>query len=519
MRLIFSAILFLILTSCSSIKFLNPPKKPLLLVQREKKLVKKPRKKIREVKLDKNSFEQRVRKRESASRFVSSKARRNRKKVDSGKKATAAKLKLNYENRYFQYWVNYFTKRDRERFIRYLKRAARYDKVVRKIFEEHGLPSDLFFVGLIESGFNIHAFSRAKALGPWQFIKGTAKRYGLRVENQVDERRNIHKATVAAANYFKDLYNIFGSWELALCAYNAGEYRIINAIRKGNTRDYRTLVRKKLLPKETIYYIPKVAAARFLAKKHGFRNYLKSFRKESREYARGEVFRVGVPFSLRSLAKKAEISYQKLKKFNPDIRRETIYPGRNSYRLIAPRENLSLLASVIGKFRSNRYAFSQALYYRVMPGDNLSSISLRFNVRVSSLKRWNKIRGSQIFIGQKLVVGQQVRKGRNIASLERGKKVIYHYVKRGQTLEKIARLYGVSISAIRRLNKVRGDMIRVGQKLKIRHRVTTYVVRKGDNLSKIAQRFGTSIRKIMRMNSMKKKIIYPRQEILVPTNG
>src|SRR5690606_20591107 len=94
-------------------------------------------------------------------------------------------------------------------------------------------------------------------------------RYGLRVDKSVDERQNIHKATAAAARYFRDLYNIFGSWELALCAYNAGEYRIIGAIRKGNTRDYRELVKKGLLPKETIYYIPKVVAAKTIAKKMG----------------------------------------------------------------------------------------------------------------------------------------------------------------------------------------------------------------------------------------------------------
>ena len=147
-----------------------------------------------------------------------------------------------------------------------MKNGEKYRPIVTRIFKKHGLPVDLFYVGLIESGFNSHIRSHADAVGPWQFIKGTATRYGLRVDRHVDERRNIHKATEAAAGYFKDLYNIFGSWELALCAYNAGEYRIINAIRRGNTRDYRELVRKKLIPKETIYYVPKVAAARYLSK-------------------------------------------------------------------------------------------------------------------------------------------------------------------------------------------------------------------------------------------------------------
>lgn len=123
---------------------------------------------------------------------------------------------LDYKEKHYKFWLNYFTNREEARFKRHVKNGLKFKKVVERIFEEEGLPKDLFYVGLIESGYNTHIRSHASAVGPWQFIKGTAKRYNLIVDSELDERRNIFKSTRAAANYFKDLYNIFGSWELAL---------------------------------------------------------------------------------------------------------------------------------------------------------------------------------------------------------------------------------------------------------------------------------------------------------------
>ena len=473
-------------------------------------------------------IEQKVHKRQAATHSRAHLKRSLQKKSRQGrvqKKAQSAQLELKYYDKHFQHWVNYFGQKKRKLFIRYLKRASRYEKVVHQIFEEYGLPKDLFFVGLIESGFSLGAFSRAKALGPWQFMKGTGKRYGLRVNRQVDERKNIYKATEAAAHYFKDLYNIFGSWELALCAYNSGEYRVINAIRKGNSRDYRVLIRKKLLPRETVYYIPKVAAARFLTQKKEFKKYLSSFPSQARDYlTRKEIF-LYRPFSLLNLAQKSGFSYRKLKKFNPDIRWNKVYPGRRPFRLMVPRKGYSLIRSVLrqdGKTKS-RGRLKQRRYYRVQKGDSLSEIALRFNQSISQLRRWNQMRGSQIFIGQKLRVGnQRIYRQHQITSsskLKRKNKVIYHRVKRGQTLGQLGKRYGVRMNSLRRYNNLKGNQIYIGQVLKIpkggRAR-KIYVVRKGDNLFKIAQRFGTSINEIKRINSFKGKTIYPQQKIIIP---
>ena len=229
-------------------------------------------------------------------------------------------LHLSYKQKHYKFWLKYFSKREKKRFLRHARNGAKYRTVITKILESHGLPKDLFYVGLIESGYNARIRSHASAVGPWQFIKGTATRYGLRVDSYVDERTHIIKATEAAASYFKDLYNIFGSWELALCAYNAGEYRIINAIRRGNTRDYRTLVKKKLIPRETIFYVPKVAAARELYRapqKYGLN--LPKVNKSLFESVK--PMKVTRSFNVKKKARKLGLSYVTLKALNPDMKK------------------------------------------------------------------------------------------------------------------------------------------------------------------------------------------------------
>ncbi|TDJ06041.1 MAG: lytic transglycosylase, partial [Deltaproteobacteria bacterium] len=127
-------------------------------------------------------------------------------------------LGLRYYQGHYKYWKKYFSTKRKKGFLRFLRNGARFKNIIENIFQVNGLPKELYYVGLIESGYYLKAKSVANAVGPWQFIKGTGKRYGLRIDRYVDERKSIFKSTWAAAQYFKDLYNIFGSWELALCA-------------------------------------------------------------------------------------------------------------------------------------------------------------------------------------------------------------------------------------------------------------------------------------------------------------
>jgi hypothetical protein len=165
-----------------------------------------------------------------------------------------------------EFWVDYFCGRGRANFERYLERSEFFVPYIVPLLKQNGLPEDMVYLAMIESGFNNNARSRAKAVGPWQFISATGKRYGLMVNWWVDERRDTRKSTLAAVEYLKDLYNIFQSWELAAAAYNAGEAKIARAVQRYGTKDFWALSRYRFLRPETRDYVPKIIAAALISK-------------------------------------------------------------------------------------------------------------------------------------------------------------------------------------------------------------------------------------------------------------
>lgn len=377
---------------------------------------------------------------------------------------------LKYPDKLYKFWMKYYKTRDRKRFQRQMNRGHRVEKIVKATLRKHHLPEELFYVGLIESGYSERISSSANAVGPWQFIKGTATRYGLRVDRYVDERFNIVKASEASAQYFKDLYNIFGSWELALCAYNAGEYRIINAIRRGNTRDYRELVKKKLLPKETIYYVPKVMAAKKIYENKSYYGYANP-RSNWNPFEGTVASKFTSSFSLKKVAKRLGLSYKDLKNMNPDVKTGWVHikRGRN-YKLLVPRKSevkAHNLAKTYKEKRSRPVARKLAKLeskikaklaaYRVQKGDNLSRIARMFNTNIRKIKRTNRLKSTRVYIGQKL---------------------------------RIPNLFA-----------------------------RTYVVKRGDNLGVIARRFRTSIASIRGLNNLRTSRIYPKQKIQIPVKS
>jgi hypothetical protein len=164
-------------------------------------------------------------------------------------------------------WVEYFCcSRGRVHFEKYLERSEFFIPYIVPILKQNKMPEDLVYVAMIESGFNNHARSRAKAVGPWQFISATGKRYGLQVNWWADERRNVKKSTLAAIEYFRDLYQMYNSWELAAASYNAGEAKIAKAVRRYGSRDFWVISRQRYLRPETRDYVPKIIAAALISK-------------------------------------------------------------------------------------------------------------------------------------------------------------------------------------------------------------------------------------------------------------
>lgn len=438
-------------------------------------------------------------------------------------------LNLRYSSKLFNWWISFFTKREKERFNRHLNNGIKYKKLIKSIFREHGLPSDLYYVGLIESGFNTYVRSRAGATGPWQFMRGTGRNYGLRVDSAVDERANLVKSTHAAARYFKDLYNIFSSWELALCAYNAGEYRIIGAIRRGNSRDYRELVKKKLLPKETIYYIPKVAAAKAIIdapEKFGFQVDYNA----PNPYEKHQIKNVPYSFNSRQLAKAIGVPYKTFKELNPDIRHANVKvrSKRRGHDILVPEGLKTTLAEArttgevqyIAPKSSRSSSRSKASSYKVRRGDNLYKIAKRLGISVSTLKSLNNIRGSKILVGQRLRT-----KGRSIASTPSSGKssssrTAIHKVRRGENLTLIARRYGTSVAKLNKLNRFKRKVLFVGQRVKVPYKeVKRYTVRRGDNLNKIANKFGVTVSMLKQANNLRSSRIFAGQKVVIPSNG
>ena len=163
-------------------------------------------------------------------------------------------------------WIDYFCGRGRGYFTKYLERSEFFIPYIVPLLKQNNMPEDLVYLAMIESGFNNLARSRAKAVGPWQFISATGKRYGLMVNWWVDERRDIRKSTLAAAEYLSDLHNIFQSWELAAAAYNAGESKIARGVRRFGSKDFWVLSKHRFLKPETRDYVPKIIAAAIIAK-------------------------------------------------------------------------------------------------------------------------------------------------------------------------------------------------------------------------------------------------------------
>ncbi len=321
-------------------------------------------------------------------------------------------------NKSVEKWIAHFSGKARETFTRFLARGSRYKTMVQQILKEHGVPEEFYYLAMIESGYVTHATSNQKAVGIWQFVRGTSERYGLKSTPFVDERRDPARATRAAALYLIDLHNIFGSWHLALCAYNAGEGRIMRAIMKGKSRDFWTLVEKKVLPKETNDYVPIFLAATLIGndpEKYGFKT------PEADPYPEVTGVMVPSPVKLSNLAKAARVSVPELKEFNPSLLRDHTPPGDKSYKIWLPSANaphlvnamatLPLLRvagsgghsfrspSSVGKARSGRY--------RVRSGDTLTGIAERFGMSISGLKKLNRLHKNRIQAGQVLRLGSR----------------------------------------------------------------------------------------------------------------
>ncbi|WP_456425969.1 LysM peptidoglycan-binding domain-containing protein [Rhodocaloribacter sp.] len=513
-----------------------------------------------------------------------------------------------HRNRLVEQSIRYLLKEPDKHLHHWLSRSATYFPMIERIFREEGVPDELKYLAMIESGLNPRARSRASAVGMWQFMSATGRAYGLKVDHWVDERRDPEKATRAAARHLRDLYEAFGNWHYVLAAYNSGSGRVRRAMRRaGVTSAKETEVWKiyPYLPRETRNYIPMYMATVMVASDPAAFG-VKDVRPGPRyTYDVGSVEGM---VDLRTVAEMAGTDVETIRALNPELRQWTTPPANAPYRIRLPRGTRERFAEAyaalpderkqsvatytvrrgdtLGKIarrygttvaalkdvnglRGSTIRTGQTLHvpvpyetyagatdapagasppdrrasatpvveasmevpapaapppstsgtrvrYRVRRGDNLTEIARKYGVTVAALKRWNDLAGSRINAGQTLTIYP----GGDTPS---GTTTTMHRVRRGENLTKIAKKYGVTVADLRRWNGLRGDHLRVGQRLKVKAsaassgkgRWISYTVKRGDNLTKIAKKYGATTAEVRKWNALRTDALRAGQRLAI----
>ena len=361
--------------------------------------------------------------------------------------------------------IKFFQNEGRTSFQKWLNRMSRYKAIILPILEEEGVPPELFYLAMIESGLNPKAYSYAHASGVWQFISSTGKNYGLKKNWWVDERRDFEKATHAAARLLKDLHQEFDDWYLAFAAYNCGPARVRKTIKRQGTNDYWKLTR---LPPQTRNYVPNIMAAIFIANnpgKYGF----SLVKKPKMEW---NIVEIDKAVSLQVISECAKLDLALLQSYNPELKQGTIPPIEDgkSYAFRMPINASTDFDSLFAEIEIEKIQEIVFLEHKVKWGESLWLIARKYDVRIKDIVAINKLSMKKyIKPGQILQIpadGYDLY--RKLALKESaGSKQIYHTVRAGDTLSEIAMSYRTSVGKIKKWNGLRSDRIYTGQKLKI----------------------------------------------------
>lgn len=390
-------------------------------------------------------------------------------------------------------FIDLYTVRKRESVSRMMGVAQLYYPMFEEVLDKYNIPLELKHLAVIESALIPYARSRAGAMGLWQFMYPTGKMYGLNVSSYIDERCDPYKATVAAAEYLKSLYNMFGDWQMVLAAYNAGPGTISKAIRRsGGKKTYWEI--RPFLPVETQGYVPAFIAANYVMTHGPEHNIYPAIPRKT--YFEVDTVVVKEQMSFEQLSQALDITTEEILYFNPQYRKNLVPSGGNT---------ICLPKNKIGVFLNNEPAIYAAIKaqqkeadvivaevkrtHTVLAGEKLSTIARKYGVTVADLKTWNYVGKKGIRPGKKLIVYVREQKAtpkriemtepaqiattggsdsRQLAENTAKKEFIFHKVKKGESLFGIARQYGVSANDIRDLNNLKTNNLLFGQVLKIR---------------------------------------------------
>jgi membrane-bound lytic murein transglycosylase D len=429
-------------------------------------------------------------------------------------------------NAYVKAEIKRFTGPEKRFFIQSMERAARYRPYIVQELKKAGLPEELSWLPLVESGFKLRALSSARALGLWQFIPSTGHKFGLNRNHYIDERMDPEKSTLAAIAYLNELHALFGDWTTALASYNCGEYRVLRTIRrqKINYLDNFWDLHQNL-PRETSRYVP-----RFLATLHIVNN-LEKYNMEIKnpqlplEY---ESFTVKKQIRLKDIAKAIDINPQLLAKLNPELRYKLLPP--ETYQLKVPQEKASIFLGKLDNIKTTYSPPPMYVYHRVRKGETLSGISRKYKTSVRTISRANNIsRSHKIYAGKVLKIPSRqsqnnpvVATTKNIKGTSQDKPTRYK-VNRGDNLWIIAKRFSTTTKQIMAVNKLPNTKLHIGQTLYIpsndfvsKKGASTYKVQSGDSPFLIAKRHNMNLNRFLALNRLDKRSkIFPGQKLKI----
>jgi membrane-bound lytic murein transglycosylase D len=474
--------------------------------------------------------------------------------------------------------IKSFLKNRKRSFERLMAVSEYYFPLFEEAFDKQNVPLEIKYLAVVESALNPKAVSRVGATGLWQFMYQTGKQYGLKIDSYVDERSDPLKASEAAAQYMKNMYAIFGDWDLVLASYNSGPGNVAKAIRRsGGQQNYWNI--RKNLPQETQGYVPAFLATMYIYeyhKEHG----IKPERAPIKHFATDTVM-VKRQMSFKQISELIDIPVAQLQILNPSYKLNVVpsYRDQNHY-LRLPQDKMAVFTSneqkiyayvdreanlrekpfqivrpIVSQDSVNtfqRLAQAKVRYYRVKRGDNLSTIAKKYDVAVDDLKKWNNIKGNEVAYGKNLKINgtEAEQKSTAVAKVEIDKKGIqkdsvaattasFYVVQKGDNLSNIAKKFNVTVADIQDWNKLTNNNVQLGVSLQVVKNTTAkeevavaperkdiqYIVQKGDNLGNIAKKFGASLDDLKQWNNLASNaialgstLIVAKNEIAIVTN-
>ena len=417
-----------------------------------------------------------------------------------------------------------------------LNRKTAYDSLIYAQLDAAKMPRDLIYLALVESGFKLKAYSRAKASGMWQFIPETGKRYGLEVDYWVDMRRNPELATMAALKYLNRLHDEFGDWLLAMAAYNCGEGRVRRLLREmqeDSTRDTSVAVTywDLELPKETMRYVPRILAAMVIG------HYPEQYEMTVEQTYRPDFDTVTVfdSFPLEEVAKLLKVTEDTLRSLNMELVKWCTPPNKESYLLRLPVGTRTAFVDGYDKMEKN--SFSSWHHHKVRKGENLGVIARQYGIKVSELQQANDMKSSRIRAGQTLLIPIKVTPKPKSSKGKKPHKVRTYIVQSGDDVASVARKFGISQDSVRAWNSLdvaaivkTGDTLVVSKPEPIpqveserpqkdRPKISKgakYAVREGDTFADIAKSYGVPVVMLMQANQGFNKRLTVGDSLVIP---